>query len=161
MSRACSAHNEALVSSLRTALRDVYERYKAYKERSAALEAEAAKKLGDYAAETAGKLREWGSDPTVNGTHVEAQLQVRNAQYKHIENREVDRQTSNRASFEADLASILEDIVKRDACILEVRVELLCGLGVLVANSRRIAKRCRRGGRRRWARYRHRGCHVR
>lgn len=109
-----------MVSSLRSALRDVYERYKAYKERSETLEAEASRKLGAYTAETAAMLRQWGSDPNINGTYVETQLQARNGQFKNIEGREADRQISNRASFEADLLSVLEDIVRRDGHILEV-----------------------------------------
>lgn len=109
-----------MVSALRSALRDVYERYKAYKERSETLEAEATRKLGAYAAETAAMLRQWGSDPGINGAYVETQLQARNGQFKNIEGREADRQINNRASFESDLLSVLEDIVRRDGHILEV-----------------------------------------
>lgn len=117
-----AAHDSAVVSSLRSALRDVYERYKAYKERSETLEAEATRKLSAYTAETAGMLRQWGGDPNINGGYVETQLQARNGQYKSMEGREADRQINNRASFEADLLSILEDIVNKDGKILEVCV---------------------------------------
>lgn len=74
-------------------------------------------------------LRQWGSDPNINGVYVETQLQARNGLYKNMEGREADRQINNRASFEADLLSILEDIVSSDRKILEVCFEVTCGAG--------------------------------